>query len=160
MKDSHYTQGIRPPLFKDFRCHKYFTSDVRWRLLYVWGKWVFYITSWKLFSLHLQIKWSLQRTFIPIWSILRYEKNVCVYIMVVMAVFPPDVPKPFSKLMSYLYCAFSSLGAPSFHWALQKTIKKTPGSKTLRTTTFKMIPCSHKCVVSFLKPYILSSFFL
>ena len=83
-----------------------------------------FITSWKLFSLHLQIKWSLQRTFIPIWSILRYEKNVCVYIMVVMAVFPPDVPKPFSKLMSYLYCAFSPLGAPSLHWALQKTIKK------------------------------------
>lgn len=140
MKDSHYTQGIRPPLFKDFRCHKYFTSDVRWRLLYVWGKWVFYIIRWKLFSLHLQIKWSLQRTFLPIWSILRSEKkNVCVYIMVVTAVFPPDVPKPFSfyELMSYLYCAFPPWVVPHCIEDLQKTIKKTPGSKTLRTSTLK-----------------------
>lgn len=29
MKDSHYTQGIRSPSFKDLRYHKYFTVDVR-----------------------------------------------------------------------------------------------------------------------------------
>lgn len=53
--------------------------------LYTSGrKWVFYITSRKLFSLPLQIKWSLQRNFLL--SALRSEKKkcFCVHILVVM----------------------------------------------------------------------------
>lgn len=53
--------------------------------LYTSGrKWVFYITSRKLFSLPLQIKWSLQRPFLL--SALRSgEKGVfCVHILVGM----------------------------------------------------------------------------
>lgn len=47
-------------------------------------KWVFYIASQKLFSLPLQIKWSLQRNFLL--SALRSggKKCFCVHILVVM----------------------------------------------------------------------------
>lgn len=52
--------------------------------LYTSGrKWVFYITSRKLFSLPLQIKWSLQRNFLLNPEI-RGKRCFCVHILVVM----------------------------------------------------------------------------
>lgn len=69
--------------------------------LYASGrKWVFYIASQKLFSLPLQIKWSLQRNFLL--SALRSggEKYFCVHILVVM-LWLLKVLKPFPMVVDF-----------------------------------------------------------
>lgn len=77
-------KGLGPLSLKTFRYHKYFTSDVRWRIVYIWGKMgiLYYqleITQFPLANEMIFVRNIFSQPVVD-WD---WEKNVWVYSSIV-----------------------------------------------------------------------------